>query len=133
MPNAASDDSGNYTCVAVSADEKDGEAVIGYRSFHVDVVTRIVGHAPIIEKGQPGNHSAVVGEDVRLTCELAIVDHTSPPQVSWVRHFKRNGSYFAADGSINMQMLQSCSLNGMCTLNGDSEQTYIVDDPQVSI
>jgi hypothetical protein len=75
VPNASPTDAGNYTCVV----ENSGGRI--QRRFSVDVVARIVGHAPIVRHGQPGDHNVTVGDTVRLSCRLVYVDHASPPHI----------------------------------------------------
>ena len=124
MANANPLDEGNYGCVV----ENEHGSI--WQDFVVKVAKRVVGHEPIIRHGQPGNHTILVGGDLELHCEIELLDAASPPMIQWVHHPTIKGSMFNEEGTLNTAVLQDCSMTGLCTIS-NSNETYIVDDPQV--
>lgn len=100
------------------------------RRFRVTVTTRVVANKPILEKGDPGNKTAIVGDNVRLQCRLAVTDESSPPSFTWMRHFcdETGNCYKDNNETLHIAVLQACGSNGRCSTKTD---TFYIDEPQV--
>lgn len=117
-------DAGIYSCEVANENGKIKQ------DFSVKVGSKVVGHKPIIKNGQPGNRSVVAGEDIELKCEIELLDVADPPMIQWAHHQEIDGSFLDANGNPNTELLQDCSMSGHCSIS-ESNQTYLVDDPQV--
>ena len=70
-------DDGLYTCVV--------ENSLGRVEHSVEVqsVARLVARPPELYRGQPGNHTVVVGSNITLLCQLTVIDPASPYNIHW--------------------------------------------------
>ena len=48
-------------------------------------VERVVAQPPVVIPGQPGNHSATVGDSVALSCQLTVQDVATPHTTAWFK------------------------------------------------
>ena len=51
----------------------------------VQSVERVVAQPPVVMPGQPGNHSATVGDSVTLSCQLTVQDVATPHTTAWFK------------------------------------------------
>ena len=51
----------------------------------VQSVERVVAQPPVVIPGQPGNHSATVGDSVALSCQLTVQDVATPHTTAWFK------------------------------------------------
>ena len=90
---------------------------------------------PILNVALPGNHTLQVHSNITLKCEILFIDDTSPPEISWLRHFSNawtnDNSKFGREGfdkegnsrgyrlvdeygNPMFAELQTCAINGNC-------------------
>jgi len=94
------EDDGNYTCIFSNSLGTIQHSII------VQSVPRVVAMEPLIHKNQPGNHTVMVGKDVRLMCELTVEDGSSTRYVGWYKHFQVDGKWMNDDKTPYATLLQ---------------------------
>ena len=66
--------------------------------------SELLPHRPILET--PDNQTALVGENVTLSCKIMWSD--THPHIQWLKHFKRNGSWADEKGEQYIEIIKVC-------------------------
>ncbi|TRY72308.1 hypothetical protein TCAL_12240 [Tigriopus californicus] len=110
IPNATPNDNGVYSC------EASNPSGVAERNTTIIVLPQVVASPPLIKPDQSDNQTVALGDNAILKCELALLDPTDPPLISWWAH-QVNGSFDTEENNTYVELLKVCNLNKPCQVS----------------